>query len=281
MLSIVDKQSFLKHADYFYGLTENKANSAFPLYCDGIKSKEIFLNTAKKSFERKDEMLLIYEKDGEIKGLFQIFFSEENKYVGLQIAVAENDFKDAFEELISSLYADFKGFIFSFYLPEENKETIDFLSGTGRESLSAEEVFTVLFENYVPRKEVRDIAVIDKDNFDGFRKIHKRFEKEMFWTSDKIYRTIGDWKIFADDCGTVFFNVKGIDCEIFGLEMNSYDEDKAKSLLTAALNWAKKECKRSMYYFAGEGFEKPATEAGFKKLTKAYYYEMRIGEKAD
>ena len=124
MIRTCDKNTFDAYADYFYQLAQNKKNAAFPLYCDGVKTKEDYLKTVYQSFEREDEDLLIYEKDGKVQGLFQIFFIKEDRYSGVQFAVVKGDFAEALQELLKIISEKYDGFTFNVYLPEES-ESVD------------------------------------------------------------------------------------------------------------------------------------------------------------
>lgn len=274
MIRTCDKNTFDAYADYFYQLAQNKKNAAFPLCCDGVKTKEDYLKTVYQSFEREDEDLLIYEKDGKVQGLFQIFFIKEDRYSGVQFAVVNGDFAEALKELLKIISEKYDGFTFNVYLPEENESGISFFKMKGYEAETKESVFVRSLKNYCSVKYKNDVVQIGADNFYIFEKVHKQFEDGMYWTSDRIYRCLKDWEIFAKDQGVVFFNRRSEDAEIFGLEITGKNTTVAEDLLRAALDSAKNLGARSMYYFSEKAFDTAAVNAGFEKLADAYFYTV-------
>lgn len=278
MIRKCDKNTFVAYAEYFYQLAQNKKNAAFPLYCDGVKTKEDYLKTVYQSFEREDEDLLIYEKDGKVQGLFQIFFIQEDRYSGVQFAVVNGDFAEALQELLKIIGEKYNGFTFNVYLPEENESGISFFKMKGYEAETEESVFVRSLKNYCSVEYKNDVVQIGADNFYIFEKVHKRFEDGMYWTSDRIYRCLKDWEIFAKDQGVVFFNRRSEDAEIFGLEITGKNTTVAEDLLRAALDSAKNLGARSMYYFSEKSFETAAVNAGFEKLADAYFYTVNTKE---
>lgn len=278
MIRTCDKNTFDAYADYFYQLAQNKKNAAFPLYCDGVKTKEDYLKTVYQSFEREDEDLLIYEKDGKVQGLFQIFFIQEDRYSGVQFAVVNGDFAEALQELLKIISEKYNGFTFNVYFSEENESGISFFKMKGYEAETEESVFVRSLKNYCSVEYKNDVVQIGADNFYIFEKVHKRFEDGMYWTSDRIYRCLKDWEIFAKDQGVVFFNRRSEDAEIFGLEITGKNTTVAEDLLRAALDSAKNLGARSMYYFSEKSFETAAVNAGFEKLADAYFYTVNTKE---
>lgn len=50
MLRICTEQEYIKYADFVYGLALDQSKSGYPTYCDGIKTKEMFLDRSRKAF---------------------------------------------------------------------------------------------------------------------------------------------------------------------------------------------------------------------------------------
>ena len=69
MLRNCTKTEFDLYADFAYELATNIEKSAYPTYCDGLKTKEMFMERLSKAFERDTEEVLLFEIDGKIEGL--------------------------------------------------------------------------------------------------------------------------------------------------------------------------------------------------------------------
>ena len=41
--------------------------SGYPTYCDGVKTKEMFVKRSVKAFERENEQMLLFELEGEVQ----------------------------------------------------------------------------------------------------------------------------------------------------------------------------------------------------------------------
>ena len=61
------REEFEKYIDFAYGLAMDLTKSGYPTYCDGIKTKESFIERSLKAFEREDEEMLLFMDKGEGK----------------------------------------------------------------------------------------------------------------------------------------------------------------------------------------------------------------------
>ena len=58
MLIKCTKSELNTYIDFAYELATNPEKSAYPTYCDGIKTKEMFVEGLEKVFDRENEELL-------------------------------------------------------------------------------------------------------------------------------------------------------------------------------------------------------------------------------
>lgn len=61
MLKPCAKNEFDQYVDFAYELATDAEKSAYPTYCDGIKTKEMFIERLLKAYERETEEILLFE----------------------------------------------------------------------------------------------------------------------------------------------------------------------------------------------------------------------------
>ncbi len=282
MLRKIRNQEFQEVSEFVYHLSLDLSRTSFPVYTDGIKTKQQFLQRSMDGLHRSDEEILIYEKDGGIEGWIHYYVIPADRYLGICSMSIRSGYAEAFDELLAYWKKNYPQYRFSLYFPEENSEILQYMHTHGYQDRSQEVVDVLLFKNYELHHESEHVTRIGSDNFAVFQEIHQQFEDEMYWNSDRIKDTIDDWKIFAYEqkgrcLGAIYYS--GIhDCEIFGLDL-SRDCDKAavaEALLTASLNTAKNGGANSMYFFNDAETHTVADRLGFQCVTVAHYFEESL-----
>lgn len=69
MLRSCSISEFEKNIDFAYGPATDLTKSGYPTYCDGVKTKEMFVERSLKTFGRENEQILLFEIEGEAQGL--------------------------------------------------------------------------------------------------------------------------------------------------------------------------------------------------------------------
>ena len=82
MLRNLQPTEFDQYVDFAYDLALDLSQASFPIYNDGVKTKEYFIERSKKGMERDNEEILLYEEDGVVKGWIHYNFIEEDAYIG-------------------------------------------------------------------------------------------------------------------------------------------------------------------------------------------------------
>lgn len=78
MLRICTEQEYEKYAGFVYELALDQTKSGYPTYCDGIKTKEMFMERARKAFLSDTEcILLALNAAKELGGKYMTFFCDE------------------------------------------------------------------------------------------------------------------------------------------------------------------------------------------------------------
>ena len=81
MLRLLQEAEFDRCVDFAYELALNPARSGYPVYYDGMKTREDFVSRARKALERPGEDVLLFVEDGEVEGLIAFEHPEEEHYL--------------------------------------------------------------------------------------------------------------------------------------------------------------------------------------------------------
>ena len=100
MLHKISKNEYNRYVDFVYNLSHDLSKCSFPIYNDGVKTKEYFCEKSLKALDRDDEEILLYEKDGKAKGWIHFYFIQSDKYLGISCMLIEKDFGNALAELL-------------------------------------------------------------------------------------------------------------------------------------------------------------------------------------
>ena len=61
LLRRCSETEFERYADFAYELASDLTKSGYPTYCDGIKTKDMFLERARKAFACEEEQMVLFE----------------------------------------------------------------------------------------------------------------------------------------------------------------------------------------------------------------------------
>ena len=281
MLRKIKNHEFKLLSEFVYDISLDISHTSFPVYTDGVKTKQQFMQRSEKGLNRSNEEILIFEKNGNAEGWIHYYVIPDDKYLGICSMSVRSGYAEAFHELLAYWKEYYPQYKFSLYFPEENHEILRYMNEHGYQDLSQDVVDVLLFQDYKLRDESKNVAEIGLANYDVFRKIHQQYEGNMYWNSDHIKDSIDDWKIFAyEDQGTclgaIYYNgIHNADCEIFGLDLAS-DCNRAavaEALLVVSLNAAKIDGASSMYFFDDTEVHPVASRLGFRCVTIAHYFE--------
>ncbi len=263
MLRTCNRNEFIDNCDFFYQLATDITKSCYPTYCDGIKTKEDFIERSLKAFERDNEEIMIFEMDGRIEGMIHYFYYENDKYLELSSFNINRETKIALEEFIDYLKNKYQAYELLFGFPSENRDAVNCLKEQGFECIEDDYNNTAFLDN-CQNLEEKDLIRIDKNNFDLFRNIHKSIEDGMYWNSDRIYDCLDEWVILLmKDKAAAYYRIHDDRwVEIYGVDIMD-DKNVYGDLLTGALADAKNNGYKIVTYFAEKEYEEFVKECGF------------------
>lgn len=272
MLRVCTALEYTALVDDMYSLALDKSKSGYPSYCDGIKTKEMFLERSKRAFSEKNEELLLFEYNGTVEGWIHFYWLPEDRYLSTVSFLARSHTAQALKEFLEMAREEFGGYELWLGFSEENTEAVSFLAASGFELIEKSNDNTAFLREYAALPTGEDVLRITKENFELFRLLHSPVEEDMYWNSDRIFAALDRWNVFVrlrngEPMGSVYFLNADTDWyEIFGVDMkdNSFDAETFRILLTAALNAAKEMGGKYMTFFCEDEAQASVEEAGFK-----------------
>lgn len=246
-----------KYIDFAYEISLDLSKTCYPTYADGIKTKNDFIESAKKSFEKENDEIYLFYYEDKLEGWIHYYYIPEDQYFTCETFSIQNHMDIAFEEFFKHIEINFKGYEFYFGCSIKNKAAIQFLKTKDFEKIEESRVCLLNFDNYKIREENESIRKITKFNFDDFRSLHAQYDDEMYWDCKHLLEDIENWYIYAlyeNDIAVaaIYFVASDMLLEIFGVDFKDdfFNKHHMEDLLSKALNIGKGLGPKHMYYFA-------------------------------
>lgn len=271
MLRSCSKDDFYKLIDFAYALASDLTKSGYPTYCDGVKTKEMFVSRSLKAFDRETEQMLLFEQDGEILGLIHCYWFPEDRYLDTCFFLTERETQLALSEFLGYARGQFPGYDLYLGFPAENRAAVEFLAGHGFECIENDWNNTAFPDRLGDFPENPGIRRIGRQDYHLFETLHRQIDGDMYWNSERILSDLENWVILLKErdgkpLGAVYYmDEKDGWLEIFGIDTAQEQDAPAlyRELLPAALSDAKKRNATVMTFFCEEEYEQIAKECGF------------------
>ena len=284
MLRLCSKEEFFHYLDFAYELASDLTKSGYPTYCDGVKTKEMFVKRSVKAFERENEQMLLFELEGEVQGLIHYYCLPEDRYLDTCFFLANRAIDQALSEFWTYALENFPGYDLYLGFPADNHDAVSFLEGHGFECIESDYNNTSFLDHFEPIQENKNVIRITKDNYKLFQVLHSQIEGDIYWNSERIYDDLDHWNIFVKEIdgkplGAVYYmDERDGWFEIFGIDIdrNAYDPELFKELLEAALFDAVRRNGKVMTIFCDEEYECAAKECGFNCVGKYLCYKTHL-----
>lgn len=272
MLRPLEEKEFERYAEASYALALDPTRSGYPTYTDGIKTREDFMERSKKAFSRENEGILLYERDGAVRGWIHYYRLPEDRYIGTCSFCIGEGMYDAVCEFVEHARRHWSGNELFLGFPRENTEAAAALAALGFEIIEQDYNDAIDMASYVPRPTSPDVIAINGENYSLFAPLHSQHE-DMYWNSERIAQTLDQWKIYAAVkdgvvLGAIYFQIwedRSMD-EIFGVDFKDgiYDGEVFRSLLTVVLNEEKRRGAGHLVFFNDEESQADALACGFR-----------------
>lgn len=260
MLRLLKESEFNTYIGFAYDLALDPARSGYPVYFDGMKTREDFVSRTRKALERPGEDILLFVEDGEVEGLIAFEHSEEEHYLHTFTFSIRRDTGTALAEFVDYCRTRWPGFTLDLGFPAENGEAISWLDGQGIPCNERSWNFLLDLDRYEPLPEPSGVKRITAENFEEFAAVHRQIQGDMYWNCERVRATLDRWAIFVagegETAGEVLMTLDGDPHEeIFALEfVDGQSHDEAfQALLAAALNCLKSNGTKWLTFFVDEG----------------------------
>lgn len=225
MLKPCSEQALISYMDFVYSLALDPSKSGYPIFNDGIKTKELFTTLAKDSFSKEQEDILLFEYNGVVEGWIQYEWIPVDRYLATTGFYIATHMEQALQEFLDFAQRQFRGYDLFLGFPGANETAVRFLSSHGFECIEDTFHHTLSLEQYQPVSGIKDVVRINEDNYELFAELHDQIEGYMYWNSPRIYETLDRWIVFVKledgkPVGNVYFKaaVDGI-YSIYGVDL--------------------------------------------------------------
>ena len=284
MLRVCTKNEFDQYIDFAYGLAMDPEKSGYPTYCDGIKTKDMFVERSLKAFERETEQMLLFEYEGEVQGLIHFYWIPEDRYLQTNCFNINKAPEQALSEFVTYVGERFHGYDLFMGFPAANRTAVQFFSAHGFECIEDDYNNTAFLDRLGEMPVSSSLIRITGENYDMFRRLHSQIEGDMYWDSDRIFEDLDNWIIFVKKQdgkarGAVYLiDIDETWSEIFGIDMDQdvFDPGVFAELLNAALMDAKHRSIRTMTFFCEKEYEEITVKAGFTCIGQYFCHKLRL-----
>lgn len=256
-----------QNLDFAYSLAMDQTRSGYPLYADGIKTREDFVQSVKKCFSDENSEVLLFELEGRVEGLIQFYYLAEDRYLQTEGFSIARHTDTALAEFLDYARVHFSGYELYLGFPKRNAVAGSFLRKQGWECVEELCHNIIFFDQYSFQTEPGDVEQVTRVNFPAFQEIH---DNNRFWNSDRLFQNLDSWDLYLYSkdkrpMGTLFMTAVMSGGEIFGVDYRDrvFDRGAYAALMARALNDCKRRGKKYLIYLDDPKFQSAAAEMGF------------------
>lgn len=280
MLRKLEREEFGRYIDQAYQWALIPEYTSYPVYYDGVKTREEYIEMSLNSFDRDKEEILLYLEEGKCTGWIHYRILPEDFYLDVKSLSTAGNTEEALEEFIDYITEKYPDDSIYLGFPAENRRAIDWLSqhgfGPGEQSYNN----VLLLKDADGKCDNTGIEEIGADNYDVFAAIHRIVEDDMYWNSRRIREHLDEWLILAYGNKAAIYCMKSMAkddmAEIFGLDFadGQYDSEIFTRLLKCVVARVKQLDSGSLVMFGEEHEQADILKAGFHCIGK-YMLMMR------
>ena len=275
MLVKATKEDIEQYMDFAYSLAMDQTKSGYPLWSDGISTKEEFVNRVWKSYESKDRDILLFVVDGAVEGWIQFFYWEEDRYLQTNGFLINSHTEQALTEFLEYAGVRFAGYDLYLGFPKRNTGAISTLQKRGCRLIQEAYHDIYVFDGSDIQAETDGIVRVTESNFSEFSKIYQ-VDSETYWSAERIFRTLNEWLIYLlyrENIAVGYICVRNGDIVSLGYGDNTFDKSAYKSLVTVILRDLQAAGYKKLIFFNDdEESQSAALELGFSCVSKYVLY---------
>ena len=274
MLVKATKEDIEQYMDFAYSLAMDQTKSGYPLWSDGISTKDEFVDYVWKSYDNDDRDILLFIKDGVVEGWIQFFYLEQDQYLQTNGFLISSDTEQALTEFQEYACAHFAGYTLYLGFPKRNTDAISFLQKTGWRLIQESYHDIFVFDGSAIQPETAGIVKVTESNFSEFRKIHET-DSDTYWNSERIFSTLNEWLIYLlyrEDVAVGYICARNGEIFSLGYRDNMFDKNTYKALVSVILSDLKTAGHKHMIFFNEEESQPTALELGFSCVSEYVLY---------
>ena len=131
MLVQATREDIEQYMDFAYALAMDQTKSGYPLWSDGVSTKQQFVERVWKSYESADRDILLFVADGAVEGWIQFFTIEEEHYLQTNGFLMRSHTAEAITEFLEYAHTHFPGYDLYLGFPKRNTQAIAALEKMG------------------------------------------------------------------------------------------------------------------------------------------------------
>lgn len=266
------------YVDTAYALTPDPRRSGYPLFSDGILTREQFVCWAWESFQKPGRALLLFcLPDGQVAGWIQYFWIAEDRYLQTDGFLTERDTERALAEFAAYARARHPGYDLYLGFPADNTRAVRWLDAAGwaRAEESFHDVFSLA--GALPGQSAAVVPVTD-ENFPLFCALHRAGE-DTYWNAQRIARTRSAWLLYLYvENGAARGAACARDGEIYGLDYadGRFDAAVYRALTAAVLHAYRDEGRAHVVCFHSAREQPAALALGFRCAARYILFQTRV-----
>lgn len=281
MLKKLTEASFISDRETMYNQALDLKNSCYPSYADGIKTKEDFFAMIERGlFEETCPVFCFYERDTML-GWIQCEIEVESKYIQFLCFNVAKQKKLAIEDMMHWIEENYSGFEICFGCSTTN-DVITILIEYGFLLVDDLYAYKMDLEHWHEPKISSRIFRVTKENYEDFRTLHTLAAKDIYWNSERIFKTLSEWEIFLFyenelplAASYTYFQPKL--SEIYGIDKQRGNMDLViQKLISATLTSCKAQGGKTLFYLCEEEEREVLKKLGFTFLD---HYQCYIRKK--
>lgn len=193
-IEIRDNNDLDKAIEFAWNVTKREKKVGYPeKIWEYDCLREVFL----KSFNHKDDKILLLKSEEGIEGVVCLFVDLEEKYLQTMGGIYyKDDFEHTIDRFIEYLREYYKHFEIIIGYTSMDKSILKVLERKGQ-VLDQSEFFKLHRNNLNPKENREDIKLLTMEHFESFAKIHDKMNPEMFWNSERLRKNFNKWRIFT------------------------------------------------------------------------------------
>ena len=283
MLIPLEKTAYHEFAEQAYKMALIPANTSYPIYYDGIKTKANFLHRAAKAFEQEHEEILLFRKDGAFSGWLHVFALPEDRYLSTVSMAARTGMEQMLEEFLEFAAKKYPNYKVYLGFPEENQAALLYLQTHGFAMEEQSWNMVLPMADWTGSMREGDFVIaIGKENYALFDQIHSQWDGKMYWDNRHIYADLSNWLVFVameqERPIAAIYCMRGKMAEIFGIDFaeGRYDGQILNALLTAMIRACRADGTENLVYFCNDQEKAAVLGTGFTCVGKYCLVERLV-----